>query len=217
MGIDTNNFYIPDITNNHIAVINKEGEYQKTITLVYKLNGRINYFKKVPNGFLIYNNYSLLLIDEMGELLYKKHYPTGCTPSFIGVTEDYITILLPKVFNNSENTEILDLETLNPLGILNKNEMSPTTLSHNGIIPIRITYKNMIFYYIDSDESHYWLNYENNFILKTDKTLKVISSIEDNKNKNGYTMYVLSDSKLYTLVKGDNNLFIYDINEDLKQ
>lgn len=208
MGIDTDNLYIPDTTNSYIVVFDKEGNYQKTITLINRFSGRINYFRKVTNGFLIYNNYSLLLIDNTGDILHKKNYPTGCTPSFISVTENYITILLPKVFNNRENTEILDIETLNPLGILNKIAVSPTTLSHDGIIPIRITHNSMIFYYIDSDEYLYWLNYENNTILKTDKTLKVISSINDNKNIVGYKTYVLFDSKLYTLFKSDKKLEI---------
>lgn len=214
LDIDQEYIYIPDHTNRIIIVFDNEGNYQKDIVLHKQINGRLNYFKKVKDGFLVFSNYSLLLINNNGKIIGQRDYPIGCTPSFIGLFNNYITMLLPKVFNKEENTEILDLNKLTPLGTLQKQDKTPITISKNGVLPIFLIYENKKFYYFGNNEDIFWVDYESSTLLITNKDYKQIKTIKDKNGSNGYKSYVFWDNNIYSIIKDENNLNIYNISGD---
>lgn len=214
MDMDRDYIYIPDRTHNIILIFNREGTYQNSITIKQQLVGRLNYFKKLQNGYLIYNNYTLLLINTEGEILHKRSYPTGCIPSFLNVYNNYITIVLPKVFNKDNNTEVLEQTTLNPLGILHKRDRTPTTLSKEGIIPIKIINDNKEFYFIDCEKYFFWIDFESNTILKTNNELKIVSSTVDREISSGFKSYILLDNNIYSIREGASTIIINEMSGD---
>lgn len=212
--MDQDYLYLPDINNRNIVIFHKNGDIQKNISINLDINGRINYFRKVSKGFLIYYNYTLFLIDIMGEILYSKSYPNGLIPTYIGVSEKYITISHPKIFNKDEQTEILDINTLQPLGVLLKKEGVPITFFNNEIVPIKVIEDNNDYFLIGGNKFLFWINYESKTLLKTDKNLNVVSVTNIKSDQIGFKSFIYLDNKIHTLVYKENSIHCININGD---
>lgn len=88
--------HIPDFYKGRIAVFNTDSKLVNSITVSEGISPRMNFFSLNENGtYTTYDNYSLYLLSEKGEVIWKQQMGIGVIPTRIFVDGRGVFIKFP--------------------------------------------------------------------------------------------------------------------------
>lgn len=202
--------HIPSKDNSRIFIY--DSELIDTVTLFFNLKPKLNYFKKISSGYMIYNDYTLYIFDSFGKLVVENKFPIGCIPEFIYSDENYIYLSLPKRFDKDVRTIILDVNTLDTIGRLGKKDQFPMILINDSVIPINLKYvdSKIDAYFLGNIENQlYWIDRNSNRLYETAGT-DIIKTYELDiiYNSGEFKNYIITDGELYYLINQSESMMV---------
>lgn len=180
--IDSEYIYIPSELMELIYVYDFDSNLVRVEEIKEILDKNVTYFRQINDQFLFCMDNTLMMFDNTGELISSETFPIGCIPTYISVDFNYVNVMIPKLFNESEHTLVYSSSDLSFVGslkpgvdinyIIYEDEMVPAVASLDGYYG-----NNYLLKY--SNGTSYWINRDTNRIYSfSDSIIEEVYSLD---------------------------------------
>lgn len=196
----SSNLHIPDFYKNRIAIFNTSSTLLKEIDLDKGISPRMNYFNlNYNNTYTTYDNYTLFLLSDKGEIIWKFFFGIGEIPTHVFCDDRGVFVS----FNNKEYIYFSYHNGI-PVGLINS-----ILIEEDKVID------NAMLLYQDKEKNVWITNEEHKKVVFNYYNPKVLIKLVESNSVSGTGFWIARglNNKYYSLKFESKFLELVEIQE----